>query len=512
MKSAHLTCLLCAGAMLAVPAAAQTPTAPCGAATLNGVYSLGLNGRIITLSGALNGIFEGLGTATFDGASKVTFSGTANTPASAGQSFTYSGTYTLPSNCMGTITLTTGDHATFALVVWSGGAQFDFAGTDTAAGTTPVYVWAGNGSNVAPQACATASVSGPYTYSVTGIAIAVSAEVDAANEAGTLMFDGQGSVTAAASTVNSSQSAAASGSSTGAYTVNSNCTGSLSMKDAVSGVTRTLNFVITGQHGENLRLLESTPAFIGTGTAHNAFSNPSQSIANVANYAYSATPPGSVFVLFGVNLAPRASSAQSVPLPTTLAGVTSVTVNGVPVPLFYADGQQIDAQMPWEVPGNTVASVVVKNGSATSNAAAVYVPATGTPGLSFTSGTNRAVIVNQDGTVNAGNNPAAVNDEVVAYFTGGGPVNPSGKLTTGAASPAGLSPVTDANASVTVGGAAANVIYIGLTPGSVGLYQANFKVPQVAKGTYPVVITISGTASNTLLGSQDPNPVMTVSN
>jgi uncharacterized protein (TIGR03437 family) len=45
---------------------------------------------------------------------------------------------------------------------------------------------------------------------------------------------------------------------------------------------------------------------------------------------------------------------------------------------------------------------------------------------------------------------------------------------------------------------------MGLTPGSIGLYQANFVVPQIAKGTYPVVLTISGQASN--------NPVMTVSN
>ncbi|MGB6944105.1 MAG: hypothetical protein WBE37_17025 [Bryobacteraceae bacterium] len=60
------------------------------------------------------------------------------------------------------------------------------------------------------------------------------------------------------------------------------------------------------------------------------------------------------------------------------------------------------------------------------------------------------------------------------------------------------------NYSITVGGIAANVDYIGLTPGSIGLYQANFNVPQIAKGTYAVVITIAGQASN--------SPVMTVSN
>lgn len=58
--------------------------------------------------------------------------------------------------------------------------------------------------------------------------------------------------------------------------------------------------------------------------------------------------------------------------------------------------------------------------------------------------------------------------------------------------------------SITVGGVAATIDYIGLTPASIGLYQANFNVPQIDKGTYPVVITISGNASNA--------PVMSVSN
>ncbi len=513
MKKTNLALLISLCGVLTLPSMAQTATAPCSAATLNGTYSLVLTGRIIAASGTLNGVFEGVGTATFDGVSKVTLSGTNNTNSALGQTFNYSGTYTLPSSCFGTVTLTSGRQATFNLIAWSTGQQADFTGTDTTTTTTPAYVWSGTASNPAPTACATASVSGPYTYYILGNSLASGNETDAVDEAGTLSFDGEGDVLSATYTVNSSRSAATSGSGTGAYMVSSNCTGSATVKDSVSGVVRTFNFALAGDYGQNWRLLESTPTFTGSGAAHNAFDNPSESIANVANYAYSATPAGSVFALFGVNLATRPGSATNVPLPFTLQNA-SVTVNGEQAPLFYADTMQIDAQMPWDIPGGTVASVVVKSGSATSNAAAVYVPATGTPGLSFQSGTNRAVVVNKDNTVNAGNNPAAVGDEVVAYFTGGGPVTPNGKLTTGAASPAGLSPVTDPNASVTVGGVSANVVYIGLTPGSVGLYQANFNVPQVAKGTYPVVITISGQASNdyTAPSTTVLNPVMTVSN
>jgi uncharacterized protein (TIGR03437 family) len=150
-----------------------------------------------------------------------------------------------------------------------------------------------------------------------------------------------------------------------------------------------------------------------------------------------------------------------------------------------------------------VAAVIVKNGSSTSNAAAVFVPATGTPGI-ITYGDNRAVVVNKNGvTINSVSEPAAVGDVVVAYFTGGGPVQASGKLVTGQPAPSGLSPITGQH-SVTVGDAAATVLYMGLTPGSIGLYQANFMVPQLPKGTYPVQIIIAGQASNA--------PVMTVSN
>jgi uncharacterized protein (TIGR03437 family) len=44
---------------------------------------------------------------------------------------------------------------------------------------------------------------------------------------------------------------------------------------------------------------------------------------------------------------------------------------------------------------------------------------------------------------------------------------------------------------------ATSISYVGLTPGSIGLYQASFVVPTgVASGNEKVVLTISGQASN----------------
>ena len=461
----------------------------CSTSNLAGSYALTLNGRGISPAGSLAASFQGNGTATFDGQGNVTLAGTSNTNLAQGKAFSYTGTYSVPSNCYGTLTITTTSAATFTLLVLDGGSQFAMEGSDAA------YVYSGSGTNTQPTLCATPTLSGEYTFTASGFALSGTTETGAEDEAGVLQFDGQGNVT---STYTDTQGGAVANSNTvaGTYMVSSSC-----LASATLGGTNALNFVISGAHGENLDLLAASSQFVRGGSAHSAFTNPSQAITNVASYAYSATPPGSVFALFGENLATRTDQAVAVPLPTKLLD-TTVTVNGALVPLFYVDAGQIDAQLPWDIPGNTVASVIVTNGSSISNAAAIYVPATGTPGIS-TYSNNRAVVVNLNGSVNSGAAPAHVGDEVVVYFTGGGPVQASGQLKAGAPAPAGLSPVTGDN-SITVDAIPATVVYMGLTPGSIGLYQANFVVPQIAKGTYPVVITISGQASN--------NPVMTVSN
>ena len=467
-------------------------TATCSAASVSGTYGLTLSGRAISSAGVFAGSFQGNGIATFDGQGKVTLAGTDNTNLAAGKAFSYSGAYTVPSTCVGTVILTTTSPASFSLMVWDSGKEINLIGADA------TYVYSGAGFNQRPVGCGNATLSGPYTYDASGFVLSGTAQTGTGDESGVFNFDGQGNMTAAYAITASSGAGAFT--ATGTYSVGSNCLGSATLMDS-SGKTNALTLSIQNTYGQGVNLLESNSTFVRTGGAHAAFTNPTQSIGNVASYAVNSTPPGSVFVLFGENLAARATQATTVPLATTL-GSTSVTVNGELAPLFYADGGQIDAQMPWDIPGGTLATVMVKNGTATSNAAAVYVPATGTPGISVYSN-NRAVVVNQDGSVNSATAGAAVGDQVVAYFTGGGPVDASGKLVTGAGAPSGLSPVTG-SATVTVGTASANIKYIGLTPGSIGLYQVNFIVPSLPKGTYPVVINIAGTNSN--------NPVMTISN
>ena len=467
-------------------------TETCSAASLTGAYALTMTGRAVSSSGTFAGGFQSDGTATFDGQGKVTLTGTSNTNLAAGKSFTYTGAYTVSSNCLGSVTITTASPATFALMVWNTGKQFNMTGSDA------TYVYSASGFNVRPAACGTATLSGLYVYDASGFTLSGTTQNGVADESGVFQFDGQGNMTAAYSVTSSGSPA--SSTATGTYTVGSNCLGSATLTDS-SGKSNTATFSIQNVYGQGVDVIEASSQFVRSGGAHAAFVNPTQSIGNAGSYGVNATPAGSVFSLFGENLAVRPASATAVPLPTTL-GSTSVTVNGELAPLFYADSGQINAQLPWDIPPGALATVIVKNGSSTSNAAALYVPATGTPGI-IVYGSNRAVVVNQDGSVNSATAGAAVGDQVVAYFIGGGPVQAAGKLVTGAPAPDGLSPVTG-NATVTVGTQPAAVKYIGLTPQSIGLYQVNFVVPQLAKGTYPLVINIAGQASN--------NPVITISN
>jgi adhesin/invasin len=262
---------------------------------------------------------------------------------------------------------------------------------------------------------------------------------------------------------------------------------------------------VTGLAAGNFAFTASNAQLVFTGTGHTAIVNPGQALVNAASFSAGETPAGSVFTVFGANLAPT-TGQPPLPLPTTFL-TTSVMVNGEAAPLFYVSPSQINAQMPEDIPAGLV-NVVVKVGSAQSNVFAATIPAGATPGI-IVYGDNRAVVTDpSQGTagglppVVSTSTPAKVGDTLVAYFTGGGPVTGTG-IVTGQPTPGTLYPVSS-NSTVAVAGRDAKVNYIGLTPGSIGLYQANFVLPQVAAGDRQLVITIGGKASN--------NPLIAVAN
>ena len=222
-------------------------------------------------------------------------------------------------------------------------------------------------------------------------------------------------------------------------------------------------------------------------------------IVNGASFSDEAVvSPGSIASLFGMNLAVGMETAAGLPLPTMLAG-TQVLVNEVLAPLFFVSPLQINFQMPFDATGSTVPIVVISDGVRGPEVMVTVAPAA--PGI-FTAvpgGSGPGAILNEDSSPNSAENPAAVGSVVQIFTTGLGATDPplaTGQ--TGASSPplnrTVMVPV------VMIGGAPAEVLFSGMAPGFVGLYQVNARVPAAtpAGDDVPLEIEIGGGSSNTV--------------
>ena len=218
-------------------------------------------------------------------------------------------------------------------------------------------------------------------------------------------------------------------------------------------------------------------------------------VVNAASYAPAPIPvaPGSIISVLGANLATSTAVASSSSLPTSLGG-TTVQINGIKVPLYYASGTQINAQVPYETPLGP-ATVQVTTGAGVSAAQSVNVGAAAV-GVFLYDGT-RGIVTNQDGSLNGPANPKRRGNIVVVYLTGQGAVTPP--AATG--QPASDTVLSSANApySATLGGVDSKVLFLGLAPTLIGVAQANIDIPANAPigSEVILVITVGGQASNT---------------
>jgi uncharacterized protein (TIGR03437 family) len=108
-----------------------------------------------------------------------------------------------------------------------------------------------------------------------------------------------------------------------------------------------------------------------------------------------------------------------------------------------------------------------------------------------------AVLDSGYGLISTGN-PAKRNDVVQIYVNGLGPVD--NQPATGDASPSQPLATTRVVPEVTIGGQRAEVSFSGLSPGIVGLYQVNARIPAgAASGLQPLVITANGIVSKSVM-------------
>jgi uncharacterized protein (TIGR03437 family) len=193
--------------------------------------------------------------------------------------------------------------------------------------------------------------------------------------------------------------------------------------------------------------------------------------------------PGSIAALFSQNLMSGAPQvAGTLPLPTTLGGL-SVKIDGVVAPLFFVSAGQINLQVPNGVDLGTATVEVFSGGSATPIANGTATIAESAPGVFIfdRSIDNQAAALNSDSTPNSnferypGSRPEVTTQFVTIYATGIGRTNPL--VPDGQAAPGGPLALADGTTTATIGGASAQILYSGLAPGFVGLWQLNVVIP-----------------------------------
>lgn len=207
--------------------------------------------------------------------------------------------------------------------------------------------------------------------------------------------------------------------------------------------------------------------------------------------------PGSLFSIYGSELARTTVASSALPLPMSLGGVR-VRVNGQQVPLHYVSPGQINAQIPMAVLPSSVEVEVLREdnpGDIQVSAKQAVAVTSAAPDILVSSG-NRAVAVHPNGTLNGPGNPATPGDTLVVYLTGLGPTTPP--VVSGQPTPSNpLSRVVGTHA-ISIGGVAARIDYLGLTPGFAGLAQANIQVPPLESGDYDLLIEVRGFRSNSV--------------
>lgn len=213
---------------------------------------------------------------------------------------------------------------------------------------------------------------------------------------------------------------------------------------------------------------------------------------NAANYLDRPVAPGTYVALYPAG-GPFAFSETRVfdqepnpiPMPRRLADI-EVLVNDEPVPLHFVSPGQINFLMPMNAPTSGTVSVLVQRpstGQIVGYGRIEMAPAS--PGLftSDSSGSGQLAALNQDNTRNGPGNAAARGSVVQLFATGAGFIPgapPDGDT------PGGRQILTPEKPRVFIGTDFVpddHVLYSGLAPGLIGVWQINVKIPdRVAPG------------------------------
>jgi uncharacterized protein (TIGR03437 family) len=217
-------------------------------------------------------------------------------------------------------------------------------------------------------------------------------------------------------------------------------------------------------------------------------------VVNAVKYvAGDPSSPGGIVAIFGRNLSSGVEQAASVPLPRTLAGAR-VLIGGIEAPLYYASPGQINAQVPVELAPDSQYSVVVLRGDRVSTPKPLQLVRLDPGVMAFADG--RIIAQHQaDYSRVSSSSPAKPGEVIFFYVVSLGSTTPA--VATGEGAPASplawISPLP----RVSIGAVEAQVLWAGLVPTAVGLYQIACKVPDsVPAGDLVVALEHAGVAAN----------------
>lgn len=258
------------------------------------------------------------------------------------------------------------------------------------------------------------------------------------------------------------------------------------------------NLVIEDDEDGNIGFLNSYTLRI-TGTRATAPTFSMNSIFDTASFRRGPLSPGELVWIAGTALGPatttNAQLDQNGRLPTTLGG-TTVTFDGTAVPINVASLNVLQVQVPNELAGRSSTTIVVQSQGASSGAVTASVVAA-SPGLYTLGGAGGGQLnaVNPNGTRNNPQNPVDRGTYIVVFANGLGTTNPA--VPTGMRAPSSPLSVASLPITASIGGQPAQVLFAGLSPGFVGLFQLNISVPQNAStgDQVPLTITINGVPS-----------------
>ena len=226
-------------------------------------------------------------------------------------------------------------------------------------------------------------------------------------------------------------------------------------------------------------------------------------IVNAASFLNRPLSPGLIASLFpatGAKFGNNTAAYGGYPTPRELVDV-QVTINDKPAPLYYVSPTQINFQVPYSTPSSgTVDIQVVQKSTGLLYAAGTASMATATPGFLTYNGSGQGQVLaqNDDGiTLNTGTTQIARSKAITIYGLGFGLISPDqpDDMPPTAAISMARKPVVVVNTSLLTD---AQILYAGLTPGYVGLFQLNLIIPDATPpGTaIPVVMQVDSIPSN----------------